>query len=382
MSRSIAQAVQDDGPVVSSLYREENRSFRDRQLARRLAGLSEEPCPPTHDQQYLSENLLARLSVLSVGRNDNESFDTESDAGEGSSHVVQRDKSRSLKTQYECLACTERIVIYDDIQAPCAHHYCRGCMVRLFDNSTTDESLFPPRCCNRQIPISLVDCFLDPELVQRIEEKAVEFGTLDRTYCAWPSCASFIPPNLIHNNIATCSLCAEQTCPLCKQPVHNGDCPRDVALQSTLKTAQEAGWQRCYRCRTMVELAVGCNHITCRCNAQFCYVCGLKWKTCQCPQWDEARLYSRAAEIVNRNPQPLPRQGQPEVIPRARQVEQAAQRLRERHECDHDGAWRRLEGRFRCEDCRSILPKFILECRHCQLQSCVRCRYNRGLLRM
>jgi len=29
MSRSIAQAVQDDGPVVSSLYREENRSFRD-----------------------------------------------------------------------------------------------------------------------------------------------------------------------------------------------------------------------------------------------------------------------------------------------------------------------------------------------------------------
>lgn len=121
---------------------------------------------------------------------------------------------------------------------------------------------------------------------------------------------------------------------------------------------------------------------SCRCNAQFCYVCGLKWKTCQCPQWDEARLYSRATEIVNRNPQPLPRQGQPQVIPRARQVEQAAQRLRERHECDHHGAWRRLEGRFRCEDCRSILPKFILECRRCQLQSCVRCKYNRGFLRM
>ena len=33
----------------------------------------------------------------------------------------------------------------------------------------------------------------------------------------------------------------------------------------------------------MVELAEGCNHMTCRCTAEFCIVCGCKWKTCDCP---------------------------------------------------------------------------------------------------
>lgn len=33
----------------------------------------------------------------------------------------------------------------------------------------------------------------------------------------------------------------------------------------------------------MVELERGCNHMTCHCTAQFCYVCGSKWKSCDCP---------------------------------------------------------------------------------------------------
>lgn len=266
MSRSINKAMQDDDPVLSTLYNEESSSFHDRQMARRLAGLPEETPPPTDNQQCRSEDLLAGLSALSVSRDDHRNYhggvDAESEAGESSSKSILRDRPRSLDTQYECLACTERILLYEDIQAPCSHHYCRKCIVKLFDHSTTDESLFPARCCGQQIPVSLVGSFLDPNLIQRIEEKAVEFGTLDRTYCAQTSCASFIPPNHIHDNTATCPLCSERTCSLCKQPTHDEDCPQDVELQSTLRTAQEAGWQRCYQCRTMVELTVGCNHIT------------------------------------------------------------------------------------------------------------------------
>jgi hypothetical protein len=29
-----------------------------------------------------------------------------------------------------------------------------------------------------------------------------------------------------------------------------------------LQTADENGWQRCYSCRRLVELDLGCNHIT------------------------------------------------------------------------------------------------------------------------
>jgi hypothetical protein len=32
----------------------------------------------------------------------------------------------------------------------------------------------------------------------------------------------------------------------------------------------------------MVELVSGCRHMRCRCKAEFCYVCGARWRTCDC----------------------------------------------------------------------------------------------------
>jgi len=54
--------------------------------------------------------------------------------------------------------------------------------------------------------------------------------------------------------------------------------------------AKEKGWQTCYNCKAVVELKEGCNHMTCRCNAQFCMVCALPWKTCNCPWFDYSHV--------------------------------------------------------------------------------------------
>jgi hypothetical protein len=35
--------------------------------------------------------------------------------------------------------------------------------------------------------------------------------------------------------------------------------------------------------------------MTCRCRAQFCYICGLKWRTCQCTEEDLVRVQREAA---------------------------------------------------------------------------------------
>ncbi|KAI1876176.1 uncharacterized protein JN550_001672 [Neoarthrinium moseri] len=48
-------------------------------------------------------------------------------------------------------------------------------------------------------------------------------------------------------------------------------------LEAVLKIGEASGWRRCYKCRTLVELTQGCSHMTCRCKAQFCYVCGGVW---------------------------------------------------------------------------------------------------------
>ncbi|KXS20563.1 hypothetical protein M427DRAFT_41304 [Gonapodya prolifera JEL478] len=59
--------------------------------------------------------------------------------------------------------------------------------------------------------------------------------------------------------------------------------------------AQERRWKRCPACQAMVELNTGCNHITCKCKKEFCYICGGDWvqqQNCRngCPLWDEQNL--------------------------------------------------------------------------------------------
>ncbi|EAW06656.1 uncharacterized protein ACLA_083510 [Aspergillus clavatus NRRL 1] len=67
---------------------------------------------------------------------------------------------------------------------------------------------------------------------------------------------------------------------LCKRAAHEGDCPDED--EEVLQLSEREGWRRCFQCRKVIELGVGCNHITCRCGAEFCYVCGTKWRQCRC----------------------------------------------------------------------------------------------------
>jgi hypothetical protein len=58
-------------------------------------------------------------------------------------------------------------------------------------------------------------------------------------------------------------------------------------------TAKEKGYQECKACGSTVELAEACNHITCECGNQFCYVCGRAWENLSycvggCPRYGPA----------------------------------------------------------------------------------------------
>lgn len=70
-----------------------------------------------------------------------------------------------------------------------------------------------------------------------------------------------------------------RVCLTCKRSAHRlgQDCPEDIELETVLKMGEKSGWRRCYKCRNLVELTQGCTHMTCRCKAQFCYICGAVW---------------------------------------------------------------------------------------------------------
>jgi len=114
--------------------------------------------------------------------------------------------------------------------------------------------------------------------------------------------------------------------------------------------------------------------MTCICKTEFCYLCGLRWKTCACPQWDEDRLIERAEVMVNDNRGPANNH-----LDHAQQVAYAAEHLRDNHECVHE-RFRgiREEGRdYQCEVCSQEFKTWIYQCRQFWMTICNTCRHNR-----
>ncbi len=94
------------------------------------------------------------------------------------------------------------LVTKTDPRTPCGHAYCVECLKQLFMSSMQDETLMPPRCCRKEIPIDLVQLTLKE--IEDFNAKRLEYLTSNRLYCSQPTCSAFIPPELIINNVGTC----------------------------------------------------------------------------------------------------------------------------------------------------------------------------------
>ena len=270
--------------------------------------------------------------------------------------AVKVEDGRRIEGTVTCVACDEPKHQQEALQAPCGDHYCRQCLEHLFRQSLTDEQYFPPRCHKQEILISQAKGLINPDLAANFEAKYVELSTPNRTYCHDVRCNTFIPPQAIHGDVGRCGRCNKSTCALCKGNRHRGDCPQDTALQQLIETAGQQGWRRCQRCSRMIELTHGCNHMTCLCGNQFCYICGrAPWKSCRCNAFDQQRLLYHAEDIVNQGrdiqnetdqQQENGHPAQPIVANQGYQarVNLVAQRVANNHDgCDHPMPWSRYQ---------------------------------------
>ena len=273
MTQSIAEAVLHDGTLLSQSQAEEEMASRDRSLAHRLNGNSRRAQPEsvpskvdTDDSEQVDGSTLSRLASLYVSEPLGEELwhqyqeaSASTQAGSSTAKIYRRAKESS---NHRCEACGDTKPFYEIISGPCGHEYCRECIIALFESCMSDESLFPPRCCRQVIPVAIAAVFMSRDLRERFAEKAIEYNTENRVYCSNGSCSKFIQPDNIRDAAAICSSCRAQTCIHCKTASHPGDCEHDPALAQLLTLANAEGWQRCFRCGRIVDLDVGCNHMT------------------------------------------------------------------------------------------------------------------------
>ncbi|KAF5125937.1 putative E3 ubiquitin-protein ligase rbrA [Metarhizium anisopliae] len=185
----------------------------------------------------------------------------------------------------ECVSCLDDIPVKDAVRVQC-HSYCKDCFVRLVTAATQNEQQWPPKCCLNQIPFRLVLKHIPDDLKKTFQVRASEWELPmgERVYCSQPECGIWIRPKNIRLNKrqGKCER-GHLTCTICRGPSHgNEDCPQDYDMNLTNILAEEEGWKRCFNCHALVEHGEACQHMTCRCGTEFCYVCGLRWRTCHC----------------------------------------------------------------------------------------------------
>lgn len=188
---------------------------------------------------------------------------------------IRRERER------ECAVCMDRHDMDFMIKVPCPHWYCPEDLANAFQNALNNRRPF--QCCRQEVPIAFLPAGqLPPDFIVRYELLILELNTPNRTYCSNRDCASFVPPTQYRGpDVALCLACGYSTCRHCNAPHHPGrDCPEDEATQRALDLGAAQGWKRCPGCRNLVEKINGCNHMTCQCRQEFCYVCAAVWRTC------------------------------------------------------------------------------------------------------
>ena len=80
-----------------------------------------------------------------------------------------------------------------------------------------------------------------------------------------------------------CDNCESEFCGKCLLTRHEGDCDKHEVefFESNLH------YRQCAKCKFIIEKNQGCNHMTCRCKYQFCYVCGADWNPAHYGEHDE-----------------------------------------------------------------------------------------------
>lgn len=132
-----------------------------------------------------------------------------------------------------------------------------------------------------------------------------------RVFCCNPHCEEFIGkrrnPMPEDGRTMQCVFCAELTCGFCAAPAHRGYCRRygEAEREAYYDTLDAEKMAHCPDCGIVVQLAEACNHMTCPCGCEFCYVCGKHWRldphslamheTCGCPLYNgiEGRVPTR-----------------------------------------------------------------------------------------
>ena len=205
--------------------------------------------------------------------------------------IAKQEKEDEKKQIKKCEICLEEFSLLDFtnyfLNCNCIiHNVCFDNMVK----AAIENNNLPVKCPNCKTPVHpnfIEDSLrnINPQLMEKYEHFSMNNFLLNNndeySSCPTPGCEYmfFFHPGEFN---FLCPMCNKNYCLNCKDEWHRGmTCQqykdsRDVSKLDNqfFQFVKGAKFKMCPKCKFWVEKNQGCNHMKCRCGADFCYLCG------------------------------------------------------------------------------------------------------------
>ncbi|CAD8058604.1 unnamed protein product [Paramecium sonneborni] len=193
----------------------------------------------------------------------------------------QRNQRRQNYQNTQCNICLEQIQSNKYVLMACQHIFHKQCL----ENLIKAQADLPIRCPNFECKQEILRDDLENITTKQIMDKLDKFAfnqyllrNPNIFQCPTQNCKGVYE---IEGFTQVCMICQQIFCTKCKKQYHEGICGE----QSFVKVAKEQNYSQCSSCKRWIEKTFGCNHISCPCGYEFCYVCGKQWQKgqeCRC----------------------------------------------------------------------------------------------------
>mmetsp|Transcript_7437 Transcript_7437/g.11109 ORF Transcript_7437/g.11109 Transcript_7437/m.11109 type:complete len:496 (-) Transcript_7437:2436-3923(-) len=260
---------------------------------------------PEADDIYMNSALEYAVRRLS-GIRGKPSFDARIDA-------IKPLHDDTSEKGWDCGICFESFALNDVVFCQSTkdmHGLCKPCFRQFCIQCCTDKSLgssqvecADPKCSAQISRQDVLACVAPIDVLimdERDRDKALTtaLGT-DSTQIQCP-CGALALISQEEQEACTVGYvncprwprCKKKLCVKCGAEHHAPESCRKKTAKNSNAEKKTAAWLRemtklCPNCRQPVEKAQGCNHVTCRCGAQWCYLCTGPFPNCHCGHFEE-----------------------------------------------------------------------------------------------